>query len=338
MTFVSVQCLRALAAFMVVIHHVVSLGDARAAGLLWLQAGVDIFFVISGFVMVASMENKPLSARQFLSARLIRIVPLYWLALAIYLLLLAAAGDRLPRVDEVLRSFLFIFYTDSRTGQPAPYLTQGWSLNYEIYFYLLFALLIRVPTVARIGMLAVFFAAMVALRGQVAAGDALAFRLTSPMPLEFVGGMALGHWREQLRRSPAPLGLALMALAMLVLLLSPRVEPRIVFFGVPAMLVVAGAVIAENLFHTRAFAPVKALGDASYSLYLGHGIVLRAMLLLGARPLLEQPVGMVAAAVVCTLSAFPIYRGIERPLTQLAKGLARPRDARVPVSPGTPPS
>jgi len=323
---------------MVVIHHVVSLGNGREDGLLWLQAGVDIFFVISGFVMVASTESKPLSAWQFLSARLIRIVPLYWFALAVYLLLLVAASDRLPRLDEILRSLFFIFYTDSRTGQPAPYLTPGWSLNYEVYFYLLFALLIRVPVVARIGILSVVFVAMVSLRGQVSAGDALTFRLTSPMPLEFVGGMVLGHWRERLQRLPGGLGLGLMAVSVLLLLLSPRMEPRIVFFGMPAVLAVAGAIASEKLFLAMALAPIKALGDASYSLYLGHTLVLRTMLLLGMKPVLERPLGMAFAVVACTLSAFPIYRRVEKPLTRAIKGLVQPRNTRPPPSPAMPSS
>ncbi|MBA4334995.1 MAG: hypothetical protein C0420_08825, partial [Methylobacterium sp.] len=94
-----IQVLRALAAFMVAVHHVQPDAAvlARLAGqpfagsdLLPWMAGVDIFFVVSGFIMVhasASLFDRPGAPALFLKRRLVRIVPLYWAATTLFLLI-----------------------------------------------------------------------------------------------------------------------------------------------------------------------------------------------------------------------------------------------------------
>lgn len=339
MTFRSIQSFRTLAAVMVVLHYVLSHGaDAQQEGVAWLQAGVDIFFVISGFVMVASTEGKSLSATQFLLARLMRIVPLYWFALAIYLVLLFAARDNPPPIGDIVKSCLFVFYTDTRTGEPAPYLTPGWSLNYEMYFYLLFALLIHVPVAKRIAILAAYFAAAVVLRRFFDQSDALAFRLTSPLLLEFVGGMVLGHWRDLVRRGGPLPGMAFALAGAAILILAPHADPRILFYGVPAVMMVAGAIMAEPLFRHPLMNPAVALGDASYSLYLSHSIIIRSMIFLGAEPLMRTGLGKLAVALICIAACLPVYRLIEKPLTAAARSLLSRSERQAKVAPGMPPS
>lgn len=97
-----------------------------------LAGGVDIFFVISGFVMVMSTESRVITAAEFLRARLARIVPLYWAALSLTLVLIAVGVIErpMPLSDELVKPYAFIFYQDAVTGTALPFLVPGWPLNY----------------------------------------------------------------------------------------------------------------------------------------------------------------------------------------------------------------
>src|ERR1700677_21742 len=150
--FRGIQILRGLAACMVVVHHATQMWSqsvTRITGLpVWWTgaAGVDIFFVISGFVMAVSTigrEHKTHPARSFLERRIIRIFPLYWIVSAVLLLKVAAlewhpqlAGSS-PHVHVtfgyLLASFLLIPYRDS-LGNILPLLIAGWTLSYEMFF------------------------------------------------------------------------------------------------------------------------------------------------------------------------------------------------------------
>ena len=139
----SIQYLRAVAALMVVFHHII---NAKP----WLfnplenypslATGVDIFFVISGFIMyVAARNEAPL---EFLKKRIIRIVPLYWVAtLAFVIVKTKLHIFSLTPEDwlHIAKSLAFIPHHDpTNPGKIWPYLIQGWTLNYEMFFYLIF--------------------------------------------------------------------------------------------------------------------------------------------------------------------------------------------------------
>ncbi|KJY84160.1 hypothetical protein TW81_05010 [Vibrio galatheae] len=103
--------------------------------------GVDIFFIISGFVIALNVDKKP-SLRQFVVSRFVRVVPLYWLytiAFYLFMLFFASSYDFLP--IELLYSMLFIPY-ENQFGAFQPILAVGWSLNYEILFYVIMSILI----------------------------------------------------------------------------------------------------------------------------------------------------------------------------------------------------
>jgi len=139
-TIVAIQALRALAATAVVFAHFqMDLGrllNARDAlpDLTLGNAGVDLFFVISGFVMVYASE--PMFGRaggplQFMTRRLIRIVPLYWLVTTLYLVMALAipAFEKSYSVASVVASYLFIPWP-RLDGIMQPLVGQGWTLNY----------------------------------------------------------------------------------------------------------------------------------------------------------------------------------------------------------------
>jgi len=149
--FLAIQALRAVAALLVVLLHAFETWgervDPAAPGVSWENgaAGVDIFFIISGFVMVISSRRLVDQAGAwliFLRHRVVRIVPLYWLLTTLKVLAVVALGGVVLRTgldfNFVAGSYLFLPVTDS-ARHFRPVLPVGLTLTYEFLFYLLFA-------------------------------------------------------------------------------------------------------------------------------------------------------------------------------------------------------
>jgi peptidoglycan/LPS O-acetylase OafA/YrhL len=233
-TLLNVQALRALAAFMVVCVHLEALAilagaapHATEAG----NAGVDLFFVISGFIMVFTTGRKPQSPAGFFGARVRRIAPLYWsVTFAVFLVarLTPSLIQNTPSdLGRLLASLLFL--PELRPdGTMRPVVFVGWTLNFEMAFYVLFALGLLAPR-RWLGVAAT----VAVLAGAVAWGQAakptdpvLAF-YTTPMVLEFGLGMLLGLAWPHLKPPPWarwPLAIA-GVLAFALMLLAPTLWP-----------------------------------------------------------------------------------------------------------------
>ena len=285
-----VQALRAAACLLVVIYH--AAGGEHGP---WPNgaAGVDLFFVISGYVMIVSSRGLmagPRPARIFLVRRARRIVPLYWLVTAakgaIVALSPALTPATRPTVWNIAASLLFIPARDS-AGFVRPLLGVGWTLNFEVFFYALFAaaLALRLhPLWITPILLALTFAGF--------CRDATwpaPLSLANGMVLEFAAGLLLGT--AHITAKPR------MALAMLVvgttsLLAFPSCGPwRCLAWGLPATAILAGAVALEA--HFGRFLPswLLAIGDASYAIYLVHPFVVPVF------------AGHGAAACICSVPA-----------------------------------
>ena len=207
-----IQYLRAIAALMVACLH--SFGQLPGANQLLyfpiLGIGVDIFFVISGFIMLVTTWEKPITPRQFMTLRIVRIVPLYWL-MTLSLLGAAVVAPTLfksLKFDSaaVIKSLLFIPYDSlSEPGHPYPVLDPGWTLNYEMFFYALFALSLFLSKRFRLWVLLPLLAALV-VAGRFIAVKSMPLEVyTDPKLLEFATGIVLGLGWLKLRR-PAPSG------------------------------------------------------------------------------------------------------------------------------------
>lgn len=144
----NLQLLRAFAAINVVIFHIIGTAESYRLGTValqnlegWGQNGVDIFFVISGFVMAYTQSLKPKTVMQFLANRAIRIVPLYWLLttvlIAIYFLIPSVFRELNLSFEYAISSYLFFcqFLLDK-----TPLIHVGWTLELEVIFYLIFGL------------------------------------------------------------------------------------------------------------------------------------------------------------------------------------------------------
>jgi exopolysaccharide production protein ExoZ len=338
----NVQALRGLAAFLVVFVHLERL--AELAGLppgltVFGNSGVDVFFVISGLIMVVTTSGRRQTPLGFLRNRATRIVPLYWaITFAVFAVALAAPSllqSTSADPAHLLKSLAFIPY-QRPDGAMHPVVFVGWTLNYEMAFYLIFALGLMLPS--RLAGLAVSIAVLlaVALAGQVLQpkDPVLAF-YTAPMILEFGAGMVLGALlvRGRLPKAPAwgwpAVGVGLAALA--VMLAGPWLWPgadRALMFGVPAVVIVAGGLIAERTGLVLQQGWIQLLGAASYSTYLTHFfctqvVTKAAERLAGFGPLLMWALVPVALLLVAMVGVL-VHRRLELPLTELARRCIAP--------------
>jgi peptidoglycan/LPS O-acetylase OafA/YrhL len=324
----AIQVLRAVAAIAVVIAHAGL--DLNYFGRLppentvhWAErgnSGVDLFFVISGFIMVYisgaqfATRGAPLN---FFARRLIRIVPLYWIVTTGYVI-----ATSFPAV-YALCSYFFI-PAARPNGAMLPVVLQGWTLNFEMFFYLLFAVAIVLPR--RLAVVAL----TVVMSGFVIAGVPY---YGNPIILEFVFGMFIALARAERLRLPTALCLLLIAAGIAAFLVGlPETGGRVVTWGIPAALIVAGATLGAPLPASPAIAPLVAIGDASYALYLVHPLMTR-WIAGAARPLgidlAQAQAGYLIVAVAASiLFGLVVYRIVEKPLLRvLHRMLLRPAQA-----------
>lgn len=295
-----VQALRFAAAFVVLLGHAlhmageVTLG-ARSEGMhlpglraAHYAAGVDLFFVISGFIMYhvsRSAFGVPGAAGRFLLRRAIRIVPPYWIFSVAMLgaITLLPAQVNQSGIDPLhaLLSFLFVPWLNPQ-GEPFPVLILGWTLNFEVFFYAVFALGLLLPPGQGLGLLfGVILGASVA--GGALGVEAMPWSVwCSPISLEFLMGVALARAHAQGIRLTATAGISMLGCGLLLLYLGGKQAPaevywqaRWLYMGLPAALVCASVVLwrdgqATTLLPTRTPALLRWGGDASYALYLSH--------------------------------------------------------------------
>jgi peptidoglycan/LPS O-acetylase OafA/YrhL len=339
----SVQILRALAALLVAYGHAVHEagrvaglkgGQFSAPGQFLSGVGVDLFFAISGFVMVLSslrLYGAGDGRWQFLKRRLARIVPIYWLVTAIFLLGQAltgvAARDIVFSAGEILQSLLFIPFERADLKLIQPVYSLGWTLNYEMFFYLLFALLMAATAAATVGRVALILIAVV-IAGLVLNPTAPPLRFWShPIVLEFVLGMGIGLlFLKGVRLSPVlGAGLALAGAMAFPVLNRDGFLPtdgwRLLMAGVPMALVLAGCALGFPGAGPPRRGPLVQLGDASYALYLFHPMAIRALGLVALGKGLIGGWGLVIAALLASaVVSVVIYRLFERPLTRWLQG------------------
>jgi exopolysaccharide production protein ExoZ len=335
-----VQALRFAAAAMVLFGHVqhklpqvpgLDLSQHEAlANATFFAGGVDIFFVLSGFIMVtitARDFGRAGAPAEFLLRRWARIVPSYWLftsAMLVSMLLLSdyVQHDRMSAA-HTLASYFFIPALNGY-GEMYPALILGWTLNFEMFFYIVFAAMLgfrRQRGWLLIGAVVGAFG----LAGLFAAPAAppLAF-WCNPIVFEFLFGMVLGHVHNTGLRWPRALG-ALVGLAGFGLLYggatlstpSPFWPARFVFMGLPALAICAAAVLTQQAAYTGRLQRLLLLaGDASYALYLSHPFVLSALALLWLRVGAGEPlVFMLVAVLACIGFAIAFHRCLEKPIT-----------------------
>jgi exopolysaccharide production protein ExoZ len=336
-----IQGLRGIAASLVVIDHTLDVISKHGLLPQWLGQGahysigglgVYIFFVISGFIMVNisyddfGRLSKSLS---FAKRRIIRVVPTYWIAtfvaFALYVMLPLSQH---PSFLHLVQSLTFIPYSTDGALDMQPVLGQGWTLNYEMYFYMLFALALLSPR--RIGLPALFivFGLIVAggsylkpLADPAPASTVLSF-FADPIILLFALGMAIGVLRQNFKafyvKNPFQIAVALIVLQVALLMLF-TVPPRIGFpmciwtwiFGSIAVAACAFAApkIRDNWFEKLS----EVVGDASYSMYLFHVFFVFALAKLFPITVITAVPYMIIALLGSMLFGIVFFNLVERP-------------------------
>jgi exopolysaccharide production protein ExoZ len=333
--FLSIQYLRGLAALGVLLFHASQrAGAAFGMG----AAGVDIFFVISGFIMWTVSARKATGPVDFLLRRAGRIAPLYWTVtlLVVGLDLLRPSVFPNMRLDppHVILSLLFLPHRDP-TGVIAPVIVPGWTLNYEAFFYGVFALTLLAPSGHRAWALTAALGGLCLIglflpHGRWAAVDTWC----DPLILEFVAGAWLAKAAAAGRLgSPGAAWAAIVAgllILTVVAVTGAEVQgwARLLYWGLPALLIVWGALSLEGAGRLPMARPLKVLGDASYSVYLAHGLALSlAFRLIGHRGL-PFPAVVALAAPFGVVTGLVCYALVERPLLAVFHGRRRSSGSR----------
>jgi exopolysaccharide production protein ExoZ len=336
--FDAVQVLRALAAALVVFQHGVMNWAEKAIAPGPMPSfpdmgdyGVKLFFCISGFIIVHTATAMPPgweSSKTFWRRRLRRIVPLYWIMTVVYLCKMLLSGQHVG-LAEVLPSYLFIPYVNPH-GLVQPILGQGWSLNYEMLFYLAFGAMFLLPRRWHAPAVAGLMTALAAARafgwlGNARSGGAL-YHWADAIILYFVAGvlacLVAQQWRA--RRWPALsqgwaafLGTAIVvSFAGFAL---PANEPLAYHWMLVACIVpLLLCITAQARPIAAIWQPAVLAGDASYSSYLTHGFLMGPLAHLLGTLSMSGSLGYYGFAWVCVLvcsgAGYVVFIGLEKPL------------------------
>jgi peptidoglycan/LPS O-acetylase OafA/YrhL len=307
----TLQAARAFAANLVILSHLFSVeakytsGGVLPAFSIYGVAGVDLFFILSGFIM-AALAGVSIGPSEFLWRRIVRIYPTYWLVslavLAVALVAPEIVNSSVSGPISLWRSFMLV------PGPTVPLLAVGWTLVYEMYFYLVFAvfLAVRLPILAGLFTWAIILIVIaMAAPDQVAASPILRV-VTSPLTAEFMIGVVIGTlWRN--RRTPGAavtLVIGVAGLAFSIAYLAPAVSLatsvqldlwRVGIFGLPCAFIIYGLSGLENRHRIRLPSSFVLVGDASYAIYLSHVLVISAI---GRALALSAPAGGVRTSLI----------------------------------------
>ena len=312
----ALQYLRAVAALAVVYSHSIIQVENYEQYLMHAGSfGVDIFFVISGFIMIyiAKPDDTPTA---FFANRIRRVVPLYWF----FTFLMAAILLAMPSVfkatvfqwDSFLFSLGFIpHWSVAYPGFVWPIVAPGWSLIFEMYFYLVFAVSLLLAVRYRVLFISLFITAVFTIGTQFNDGQSAAAQFfAQSMVFEFLLGMFLAVAWKRGFRLPSSTAWFLLVFATCLLFLDLPV-PRIIEFGVPSLLIVMACLFV----HIKQYDWAVLLGDASYALYLSHIFTLGIMRKVLAPLLGEGPMAaylfVVISLVVCIFVSIYIHKYID---------------------------
>lgn len=312
-----IQLLRAVAAIAVVTQHIpfAVFGDG-----FW---GVDLFFAISGFIMcyVTCQDSE-----HFFTKRIIRIVPLYWAGtIGIFSLALIAPNllnTSTAALPPFLKSLAFIPF--DKGGLVVPLLFQGWTLNYEMLFYLLFSLSMLISQRYRAGICSALIAGLV-LYGQFASSKSLIVDFfTQPILLEFSLGMLCFTLFVRIRNDKQEWSLGWLLVGVLAIVSLPYAarfipsDERVVKWGILSAIALLAIVLGLSKVKLPRY--VVLLGDASYSLYLFHPYVIQFLNKAFKLSRLNSPSFMayamaIVVTIACCIFGVLLFKYVEKPMT-----------------------
>lgn len=335
--FYNLHLLRVIAAIGVVYFHTTS-SAGLALDFEVGSRGVDIFFVISGFIIAYIGTRRP---EQFLTRRLIRLVPFYWAATLVLFIAVNVAPLVFRTTSSSVRHLVasLLFIPHEHAGEMQPTMILGWSLNYEMFFYLAFALALRVSTTWAPVLCGAWITAIAAIAATLPSEGTILGFYGRPIVLEFCYGIAAyyllvwcRHHGDFFARSAvlkasviAAVVLSLVAIGVGEVLYGQTV-PRHLAAGLPAFVLVSGALILEQSWGVSMQSrTIFVLGEASYIIYLIHPYVIYGVL----RLLFKDTTGLTWPALTglivglllltCAVSV-AIHLYFERPVLSYLRG------------------
>lgn len=332
-TLFSVQYLRGLAAVFVLLSHLATkskqVGHELLPQLHFGIVGVDLFFVISGFIMChiyMGSRTGPHALLGFWQRRLIRILPMYWLLTLLALCVFLAAPGMVNSsggTTSIWKSFLLI------PGEEKFLIQNGWTLSFEFYFYAVFSLAFLLNNKLIGAVLSCAILLCLSLLSII--GLLPQYFLTDPIILEFAAGIGICLIY---RRSspPLPICFAAVLLGLAGLLFFEKTSEflpasRYITAGLPAALFAFGVIGTESLMSHSRLGLLGKLGDSSYSMYLFHpfplavaGIFYRKSGMFALGMAAEVFYWLVVAIFILVVSHY-IYQYVESPLNRRSKNL-----------------
>lgn len=278
-----IHYMRGLAALMVVIFHAISFMviyknyNSPFAHYI-LATGVDIFFVISGFLMVKTTEKykeNKLDWKLFLYKRLTRIAPMYWvvtIAIALAIILKPSLSEKTIDFEFLIKSLLFIPTKIPNSDVQSTIIPVGWTLVYEMFFYIVFAALTAINY--RKGIATVFAVFLILALAHSQFKNYYLSIYTNPIILEFCLGMIAAKFATPSNKN----SILLMALGSASIITGAYIDGsslniRFLSAGVGAAILIYGA---SGLKLRKVLTIPKLLGDSSYTTYLTHMYIIKA--------------------------------------------------------------
>lgn len=303
-------------------------------------AGVDFFFVLSGFIIFyihAKDIEQPTKAKSFAIKRLIRVYPLYWLVLG-----LKMASSWLSSYDPALKTRSAIefikaitLFPQDKTLVASGFLGVSWTLSFEVFFYFMFGLAIVFPRKIILPIVGLWLSTSLAnLIGilPLDPNSLLDSFWFSPLNLEFALGCLAAYL---LKRYQFSQGLSILSLGLFLVSVSIAIDIytsthnlpsltkplSVLFYGIPCWVLIMGGVTLESE-KTIHIAPIfSSVGNASYSIYLMHGFFISnlAKLIPKYGPIIPNNSVLfnftgVLCSVISMLLCYGVYCYIEQPM------------------------
>jgi exopolysaccharide production protein ExoZ len=359
----SIQLLRAVAVILVIYNHSIIICTDNNYNFSfqrnflylrhWTSIGLDLFFVISGLIMAIvtrSYIKKPSGWYNFLLKRVLRIVPLYWL----YSFVVYAERNLLNHPvspGEIVKTLLFFPLLVAK-NTIYPIIGQGWSLTYEMYFYFLIVVFLLLKNKKNLFRNLLIAMTALAIAGYLINPADLALKfISTPILIEFSLGMAVGmgyhyftvHYTQIWIGLIKYGGIAMLLIGLALMLASLFYDSqyisnpyyvinnnsialyRSLIWGLPCSIFVFGVLLTEYGFQLEMPSILVKIGDASFSGYLSHILIIVSVGWLYTRlGLRNGDAFIIIATLTSTLISLPLYLYIEKPILNFSNRLFSP--------------
>lgn len=227
------------------------------------SAGVDIFFIISGFIIYYS-SVKEFSANEFMKKRVLRIYPLYWIVTLVTLLISYIKPGMINQHVDVPIS-MWNSFTLFPVPDTSPILIVAWTLSFEMFFYVIYYMAIKLK-VNRILFSSIMLGALVIIGRKFN----IPF-ISNPISIEFIYGMVIAYL-VLTKNTKAVMVIAALALILSATPLVWHSEVRNLYYGVPALALFCVFLLLEKKVRQEGglIKLAQIIGDSSYSIYLTH--------------------------------------------------------------------